>query len=128
MGHTMRLDKIMIWISIHLHSLPPSPSPPPPSSSAGVPTRDPGGLFFRHSAFRRVTLVIIRMLCSAATPLVSFAVEMRHERTGATQDPDRRDATKDRGERGERPRISRDRPANESSVCARLCVCRLFFP
>lgn len=22
MGHTMRLDKIMIWISIHLHSLP----------------------------------------------------------------------------------------------------------
>lgn len=80
MGHTMRLDKIMIWISIHLHSLPrgatrPSLSPPLSTfifvfaftftvtftftftlHSHSCPCsrpRDLRGLFFCHFAFRR---------------------------------------------------------------------------
>lgn len=92
MGHTMRLDKIMIWISIHLHSLPRgvplslSLSFSFPLSTLSVSLllfvgHRPPRLFFRHSTFRRVTLVIIRMLCSCADGARFVAVEMRRGRT-----------------------------------------------
>lgn len=93
MRHTMRLDKIMIWISIHLHSLARSISPS--VTTRVVRTVSSSAIRVSQSYAR---YVIIRMLCSYrcrcdATVLVSLPskLETRHGQT-SNQDPDRQDA------------------------------------
>lgn len=121
MGHTMRLDKIMIWISIHLHSLPPGqqlsrPAPARAISSFAIP----------HFAELRSLSYECSLLRYRRCSFRSQCVEMRHERTGnpgprIVHDPARPKV----GKKRERLRISRDRPANESSVY--MCASALLF-
>lgn len=127
MGHTMRLDKIMIWISIHLHSLPPSPSSPSPL----LLRRD------THPRSGRSLLLPFRISQSYARYHTNALLRSDDARFVRRRNATRTDggnpgsrsarsgATKDRGERGQRSRISRDHP-NEPSVCVvLLCVSAL---
>jgi len=109
----MRLDKIMIWISIHLHSLAWSISP---SVTTRSPTRSLLLPFRISQSYARYHTNALFVPVAVATALISLPSKCDTDGQATSSRSTRCDAIGGRGRERGRLRISRDRSANESSV------------